>query len=58
MNIKANFKILVVFSIVLLSFSVSSCGMKRALTLPKEVEEAKLAEDLAGHKSIDVLKTR
>jgi predicted small lipoprotein YifL len=53
-----NIKILAVFSIALLAFSLSSCGMKRALTLPKEVEEAKLAEDLAGHKSIDILKTR
>jgi predicted small lipoprotein YifL len=53
-----NIKIIAVFSIILVSFSVSSCGMKRALTMPKAADNAQLAEDLAGHHSIDVLKTR
>jgi predicted small lipoprotein YifL len=43
-------------TILLMSFSVSSCGMKRALTLPKKQEQAMLMQDLSTHQSIDVLK--
>lgn len=53
-----NIRLFSVFSVVLISMVVSSCGMKRALTLPKEEEHADLSADLATHQSIDVLKTR
>jgi predicted small lipoprotein YifL len=49
--------VLTVTLIVLLSFSVSSCGMKRALTLPKKEEQAMLMQDLTTQDSIDGLKT-
>ena len=48
---------IMVLTILLMSFSVSSCGMKRALTLPKKQEQAMLMQDLASHQSIDVLRT-
>lgn len=51
-----NTKTFSILMVCLLAFSVSSCGMKRALTLPKEEEQATLAEDLSHHQSIDVLK--
>ncbi len=53
-----NTKLFTILTITLLTFVVSSCGMKRALTLPDEQEQAQLSEDLAKHDSIDVLKTR
>ena len=52
-----NTKFFTIAIICLVTFSVSACGMKRALTLPKEEEQAALAEDLSHHESIDVLKT-
>lgn len=43
--------------IILASFTLTSCGMKRALTLPKndQAETPNFSEDLNNSQSIDVL---
>jgi predicted small lipoprotein YifL len=51
-----NIRFFTIVSLTLIAFTLSSCGMKRALTLPKEEERVDLSADLATHQSIDVLK--
>ncbi len=54
-----NTKLYVIMLVCAASLSVSACGMKRALTLPKkekQVSQKVMYQQLASHQSIDVLK--
>jgi len=54
-----NIKLFTILAITSICFTTSSCGMKRALSLPKEDKKATSAlmyEQLASHQPIDVLK--